>query len=89
MSTPQPAQVVIVQSTKSAGVAALLGFFFGPIGLLYAGPRPALLMFCVNIVVGAFTFGFGLIFTWPLCGLVGWSAANAANKKLLATAGGR
>jgi len=88
MSQPQPT-VVIVQSTKSAGIAAILGIFFGPVGLLYAGIRPALLMFVVNIIVGVCTFGFGLIFTWPLCGLVGWSAANAANKKLLASAGAR
>lgn len=88
MSHAQPT-VVIVQPTKSAGVAAILGILFGPLGLLYAGLRPALLMLVVNVLVGGFTLGVGLVLTWPLCGLVGWSAANASNKKLLAGATGR
>lgn len=76
-------QVVIVQIPKSPMAAALLGFFFGPLGLLYVGFVPALIMLGVNILVGAFTLGFGLFLTWPLCAMVGWSRANLANKNLM------
>lgn len=64
-------------------LAAVLGFFFGPLGLLYVGFVPALVMFGVNVVVGIVTVGFGLFLTWPLCAIVGWSRANHANKKLM------
>lgn len=82
MNATQP-QVVIVQIPKSPMAAALLGFFFGPLGLLYVGFVPALIMLGVNILVGVFTFGFGLFLTWPLCAIVGWSRANLANKQLM------
>lgn len=87
MNTPAQPQVVIVQIPKSPMAAALLGFFFGPLGLLYVGFAPALIMFLVNLAVGAMTLGFGLFFTWPLCAMVGWSRANLANKQLLQKAG--
>lgn len=82
-STAQP-QVVIIQVPKSPMLAAVLGFFFGPLGLLYVGFVPALIMFGVNLLVAVFTAGIGLIFTWPLCAMVGWSRANLYNKKLMA-----
>jgi len=78
----QPPQLVIVQVQKGPMLAAVLGFFFGPLGLLYVGFVPALIMFGVNLLVGAFTMGFGLFLTWPLCAIVGWSRANLYNKKL-------
>lgn len=62
--------------------AALLGFFFGPFGLLYVGVMPALIMFFIVLVVAAATMGIGLIFVWPLCAIVGWSRANYCNKKM-------
>lgn len=77
-------QVVIVQIPKSPMLAAVLGFFFGPLGLLYASLRSAILMFFVNIIVAVFTAGIGLFLTWPVCAIVGWSAASAANKKMMA-----
>jgi hypothetical protein len=86
---PPPAQILIVQTQNSPMLAAVLGFFFGPIGLLYVGLVPALVMLGVNVLVAAFSLGFGLIFTWPLCAMVGWSRANLHNKKLLASAGVR
>lgn len=64
-------------------LAAVLGFFFGPLGLLYVGFMPALLMFIVNLVVAIFTVGFGLFLTWPLCAIVGWARANDINKKMM------
>jgi Protein of unknown function (DUF2628). len=64
-------------------LASVLGFFFGPLGLLYVGWAPALIMFGVNVLVGIFTAGVGLILTWPLSAVVGWSRANLYNRKLL------
>jgi len=85
MNAPVQPQVIIVQTQKSPMLAAVLGFFFGPLGLLlYVGFVPALIMLGVNIVVGAFTLGVGLFLTWPLCAVVGWSRANLYNKKLMA-----
>lgn len=84
METSAPRQIVIVQTQKSPMLAAVLGFFFGPLGLLYVGFTPALIMFGVCVVVGIFTMGFGLFITWPLSAAVGWSRANLYNKKLLA-----
>lgn len=84
MNSPAQPQVVIVQVPKSPMLAAVLGFFFGPLGLLYVGFVPALIMFGVNVVVAVFTAGIGLVFTWPLCAMIGWSRANLYNKKLMA-----
>lgn len=84
MNSPAKPQIVIVQVPKSPMLAAVLGFFFGPLGLLYVGFVPALIMFGVNVVVAIFTAGIGLVFTWPLCAMVGWSRANLYNKKLMA-----
>jgi hypothetical protein len=82
---PAPAQVLIVQTQKSPMLAAVLGFFFGPLGLLYVGLVPALVMLGVNLLVAAFTLGFGLFLTWPLCAMVGWSRAALYNRRLLAS----
>jgi hypothetical protein len=84
MNSPAQPQVVIIQVPKSPMLAAVLGFFFGPLGLLYVGFVPALIMFGVNVVVAIFTVGIGLFLTWPLCAIVGWSRANLYNKKLMA-----
>lgn len=80
----QTPQVIIVQSQKSPGVAAILGFFFGPIGLLYVGLAPALVMFGVNAVLGLLTGGIGLFLTWPVCAVIGWWRAGVYNKNLVA-----
>ena len=84
MNTPQP-QIIVVQATKNPGTAALLGCLFGPIGLLYATGKGAIIMFFVNLVIGAVTFGFGLFLTWPICGLWGYKAAQAYNEKLISS----
>lgn len=74
---PHPAQVVVIASTKSVGVAALLSFVFGPLGMLYSTVAGACVMFAVNVVVALVTFGFGLILTWPAC--VIWACLAASN----------
>lgn len=68
---------VIIKSQKSVGVALLLSFFFGPLGMLYSTVTGAIIMFIITCLVALFTFGFGLIFTWPLCMI--WAAVAAKN----------
>jgi len=73
---------VIVKSTKSVGVALLLTFFFGPLGMFYSTITGAIVMIVVTIVVLIFTFGFGALVTWPVCMIWGAIAASNYNKKL-------
>ena len=82
-SNQQPQRIVVV-STKSTGLAILLGVLFGPLGLLYSTVMGALVMFVVNIGVAVVTLGFGLILTWPICGVWAYMATKSYNEKLLA-----
>ena len=76
---------VTVLPTKSVGLAVLLSFLFGPLGMLYTTVAGAAVMFCVNLVVGLFTYGLGLFLTWPICVIWAASAANAHNTQLTAS----
>jgi hypothetical protein len=83
MSDSPQKQIVIVQSTKNPGVAALLAFIFGPLGLLYVGWVPALIMFVICVPLVLLTAGFSLIITAPVCAVIGYTRTNAFNKQLL------
>ena len=61
---PQQPQMIITQAPKSMGLALILTFLFGPLGLLYADVRDGLIMICISIAVAFITLGFGLIFVW-------------------------
>jgi hypothetical protein len=83
--TPQPQYqqtVVIVGRQKSVGVAFLLAFLFGPLGLLYASVVGGIVMIIVSVLVAIVTLGFGLLITWPICIIWAIIAANNANKKM-------
>ena len=86
-NTPQKPQMIIVKSTKNVGLAAGLGFFFGPLGMCYATLKGALIMFLVNIVIGIFTLGFGVFLTWPICAIWAYMAAKKYNEQLYAELG--
>ena len=73
---PRPAA-----ETKSVALAALLGFLFGPMGMLYSTVLGAAVMFLVCAFVGFVTLGFGLILTWPVCAIWAAIAANATNTR--------
>lgn len=79
---PPGAQVVVVSAQKSVGVALLLSFFFGPLGMLYSTVAGALVMLFVNLVVALITFGFGLFLTWPICMIWAAVAASSHNTRL-------
>lgn len=77
----QPQRIVVVPA-KSTGLAILLAVFFGPIGLLYSTVTGAIVMFIVNILIALVTLGFGLLLTWPICGVWAAVAVKSYNKKL-------
>jgi len=87
---PQQAtvQTVLVVSKKSVGVAILLTFFFGPLGMLYSTILGAVVMFVVNLLAFFLTAGLGLIITWPI-GII-WSvlAVRAKNNDAVRAASG-
>lgn len=84
MTEPQVKKVVVA-STKSVGVALLLSFFFGPLGMVYSTIVGGLIMFILCLIVAAVTLGFGLFLMWPICMI--WAAVAAAgyNKRLMAS----
>jgi len=78
-------KIVVVQGVgKSTMVAVILSLFFGPLGMLYSTVLGGIIMLIISIVVGLFTLGFGLIFTWPICVIWAALAADRQNKKALA-----
>ena len=86
---PQEAAVrtVVVVSKKSVGVAILLTFFFGPLGMLYATVLGAVVMFVINLLAFFLTAGLGLLLSWPI-GII-WSvvAVRSANSASIIAAG--
>lgn len=82
MSQQAPA-TIIVTPTKSVGIALLLSFLFGPIGMLYSTVVGALVMFLANVAALLLTAGLGLLLTWPIG--MAWAAvaANRSNSALL------
>ena len=74
---------VVVMSTKSVGVAIVLTFLLGPLGMLYSTVLGGLVMLVVSAVVGILTLGFGLVVTHPLCILWAAIAAHSHNQRLL------
>ena len=63
---------MIIQTPKSMGIAILLTFFFGPLGLLYATITGGVIMIILGIIVGIVTLGLGEVIIWPIS--IIWSA---------------
>ncbi|MFA7665490.1 MAG: hypothetical protein WCY32_05160 [Burkholderiaceae bacterium] len=62
--------------------AAVLGLFFGPLGMIYSTGIGALIMFMVSLVLLPLTLGAGALFTIPACAIWAAHAATEHNKKL-------
>jgi hypothetical protein len=79
---PQQPQIIVVKPTKSVGVAILLSFLFGPLGMLYSTIAGGLIMFVVTGISFILTAGVGLFITWPI-GII-WAAvaANSHNNRI-------
>lgn len=86
--TRNSVSALALATLKSPFLAALLAFFFGPIGLLYASVKGAIIMFLVCLGVGIVTLGFGLFITWPICAVWGYLAATKHNERIVALASG-
>lgn len=83
MTQPPVTQSIVIMTTqKSMGVALLLAFFFGPLGLLYASVLGGIVMFVLSVIVGVLTLGFGLLVMWPITVIWAAIAVNSHNKKL-------
>lgn len=65
-------KIVVVGAQKSTGVAILLAFFFGPLGLLYATTSGAIIMFLVNLVLFFILPVVGMVIGWIAC--IIWAA---------------
>ena len=87
MSNPGqgPHQVIVLAATKSMGVSILLTVLFGPLGMLYSTIPGAVIMLVLSVIIAVVTLGIGVLFTWPICVILGAVATSSHNKKLLPT----
>ncbi len=90
LTQSQPQQIIVTHNpgvhhlmAKNVGVAFMLAFFFGPLGLLYSTILGGIVMLIVSVVVALITLGFGLIVTWPICIIWAIIAVNIHNKKIV------
>lgn len=89
VSYPQPQYLVHPQVTlvapKSVGVAFLLAFLFGPLGLLYASVSGGIVMIFVMFVaalLSVVTFGLPMFLGWFACMVWACVAANGHNDRI-------
>lgn len=80
---PNQPQVVITRSPKSQGIGLLLTFLFGSLGLFYSTVVGGIIMVIIELIVGIFTLGFGLLITHPICLVWSLIAVSSYNKKLM------
>jgi hypothetical protein len=66
------------RSDKSVGVAFLLTFFFGPLGVFYVAVLPAVILTVVAIVVGLVTLGLAVPLVW--IGSIVWGCVDASRQ---------
>ena len=64
-------------SQRSVGVALLLTFLFGPLGMLYSTVVGALVMLVLGFVLGILTLGLWFLVAWPIQMI--WAGIAAAN----------
>jgi hypothetical protein len=76
--------VVVAVAPKSVALAVVLTIFFGPLGMFYSTVTGAIIMLIVSIIAAAFTLGFSLFVTWPICVVWGAIAASSYNQQLMA-----
>lgn len=80
--------VNVSMPTKSVGLAFLLSFLFGPLGMLYSTVAGGIIMGIISVIVGILTLGIGLFITEPICIIWAVVAANSYNKRIMASVGG-
>jgi len=65
--------------TKSPGVAFLLTFLFGPLGMFYSTVAGAIVMLVASLVLVPLTGGIAAFVVWPISIIWGCVAASRAN----------
>lgn len=80
----QVAQPVVIAAPKSVGVALLLTFLFGPLGLFYSSLVGGIVMLIASVGFASVTWGVSLLVTWPICMI--WGAIAASNYNSMLTA---
>lgn len=80
--------IVVMGKAKSVGMAFLLAFLFGPLGLLYASILGGIIMFFVSLVLFFLIPIVGYIIAWVGCIIWAVVAANQANAALQNRASG-
>ena len=78
----QNRNVIIVRSEKSMGLAILLTFLFGPLGMFYSTVIGAIIMLVLGGILILVTFGVGALITWPISIIWTILAVNSYNKEL-------
>ncbi|HCS56577.1 MAG TPA: hypothetical protein DIW80_04300 [Gordonia polyisoprenivorans] len=84
--------VVVVGSEKSVGVALVLSFFFGPLGMFYSTVTGGLVMLGVYVLAALLsivTVGIPLFLAWIGCMVWACTAANEHNNRVRAQLVGR
>jgi len=84
MGNEEQKTMVVVTTTKSMGLSIILTVLLGPLGMFYSTVIGAIIMSVISIVIGIFTFGFGLLLTWPIAIVWGAWATSTYNKNLIA-----
>lgn len=82
-TTNENVNVVVTKSPKSMGISIALTLFFGPLGMFYSTIAGAIIMIIIDVIVGIFTMGFGLLLTWPIQVIWAAIATSSYNKKLM------
>jgi hypothetical protein len=70
---------VVVVNQKSVGLAFLLAFLFGPLGLLYCSVVGALLLMVLGVLSFLVLPVFGLVVIWIIS--IIWAVVAATNSK--------
>ncbi len=82
-------QQYIDDHTKSYGIAFILTFFFGPLGLFYSSWLSALIL-CVITVASALTGALNIttivVMCWPLSIFISLVSVGKYNEKIIAAA---
>jgi hypothetical protein len=82
-ANPIQQNVVIMGKQKSVGIAFLLAFLFGPLGLLYASILGGIVMFFITFLFFFLLPFIGPIFCWVGCIIWAVVAAGRANKSMM------
>lgn len=74
--------VTLVEGRKSLGLALVLSFLFGPLGVLYVSALWGVLMIVLGAIVGALSFGIGPLLNWPLSMIAAATLVFVKNSRL-------